>query len=651
MSTGAFFEIDACGQVILSQPRPPTLIGVCMTSPPLSKFRFDQRCWLFLLSAALAIVLSFFAIPDNVALSLVSKWGFWFVLATFVIWLGAIWQTFAPNLKRFQWNSVDRASLLIVLAGGIVLLSHETFGFKIVMDEIMLLGTSMSMHFQKTVLTPLRGNDIYGVFLVLDGILDKRPLFFPFLVSLLHDLTGYRPGNALALNAILTFVFLWLVFETGRRIAGRIAGWLGVILFAGLPLLAHNSTGGGFELLNLVMILATLLLGARFAEKRDGASLTAFCYSGLLLAQVRYESVVFLLPMILLVLWVWFRDGRATLSWPLFAAPLLMIHYPLHHRIFDLRSTAWEMASKPGYAEPFSITYVPENLLHAMKFFFGAPTDQPNSMVLSVLGCLAIPFFVLLVVKRLRALDTESPIGISITLFSIGFALHFALMMCYFWGKFDDAVIRRLSLPTHLGMVVAILAILPQFPPPAVARTLLGIATFGMIVRSVPSMAAHAYSQEYLPGRETAWRRKFMAAQPRPDYLMIDNDSTLWVTHLVSATPTVGAVKRRDDIAYHMRNRTFSAVYVFQRYNIDPNTSELTIRKGDELSPDFVLETVAEERLQVLTLSRISRIKEIRSGSESISATAAVDAGSPADRAAIERGRRVFMETFLRKLP
>jgi hypothetical protein len=257
----------------------------------------------------------------------------------------------------------------------------------------------------------------------------------------------------------------------------------------------------------------------------------------------------------------------------------------------------------------------------------------------------------LLVVKRLRALGAESPANIALTIFSFGFALHFGLMMCYFWGKFDDAVIRRLSLPTQLGMVAALIAILPQFPRPAVVRTLLAIAAAGLIMRSVPSMAAHAYSQEYLPGRETAWRRAFMAAQPHPDYLMIDNDSTLWVTHRVSATPTVGAVKRREDIAFHMRNRTFSDVFVFQRFNINPDTSELTLRKGDELSPDFVLETVAEERLQLLTLSRISRVKEICSGHSSISTPPPVEPASPKAREEIEQGRKLFMESFIRKLP
>jgi len=470
-------------------------------------------------------------------------------------------------------------------------------------------------------------------------------------LSLVHDITGYRPANAFLLNGTLTFVFLALVHTAGRLLAGRLAGWLGVVLFAGLPLLAQNATGGGFELLNLVMILATMLLGARFVEKRDGAALTAFCFSGLLLAQVRYESVIYLVPVAILVLWSWFREGRAILTWPVVLAPLLMVHYPLQHRIFDVRSSAWEMFSKPGYSEPFSFSYIPENLAHGLKFFFGKAVDQPNSLVLSILGCLAVPFFVLLVVKRLRTFTTETPAVVATTVFSLGFALQFLLMMCYFWGKFDDVVIRRLSLPTHLGMVVAVLAVLPQFANAIAVRVLLGIATIGLVARSVPSMAAHAYSQEYLPGRETAWRRQFMAVQPHPDYLMIDNDATLWVTHLVSSTPTVVAVKRRVDIAFHMRNRTFSGVYVFQRFNIDPGTGRMTLRDGDDLGPAFVLAPVVEERLQLLTLSRISRVTEIKSGDAAISTPDPADHVVPKSRAEIENARKLYLDSFMKQLP
>lgn len=604
-----------------------------------------------LLSSAVAVVIGFMAVPDRHAITVVSRAGYWMVLAGFAGWLWSLREVFADARAAIAGRRPDYAGPAVVAAGGLVLLVHEAFGFKIVMDELMLLGTSMSMHLDRLVLTPLRGNDIQGAFEILEGVVDKRPLFFPFLLSAVHDLSGYRPENAFVLNAVLTFVLLALMWMLGRRLAGRIGGALGVVLLAGLPLLGQNATGGGFELLNLVMILATLLLGVRFAERRDGVSLAAFVFAAVLLAQVRYESVVFLAPVALVVIWVWARDGRAEIPWLVVAAPLLLVHIPLHQRIFDLRASAWELASRPGFTEPFSLSYVPDNLAHALAFFFGRASDQPNSPVLSALGCLAVPF-ALLGIARWRREAAGAPTASAVTaVFGLGFLLQFVLLMCYFWGKFDDPVIRRLSLPAHLGLVLAILLVLPAITSAFGRRVVLGVAALGVLVRGVPSMAAHAYSQEYTPGRETAWRREFMAAMPRPDYLMIDNDATLWATHRVSATPTSLAPKRRVDIAFHLRNRTFSDIFVFQRFNVNPDTGALTLRAGDDPGPEFVLEPVSERRLHPLTLSRISRVREIKTDGATISAPETVRAATPLSAAELERARLQFLETYLKKLP
>jgi hypothetical protein len=453
------------------------------------------------------------------------------------------------------------------------------------------------------------------------------------------------------LNGILTFVFLGLVNAAGRMLSGRIAGWIGVALCAGLPLLGQNATGGGFELLNLVMIIATLLLGARLVERRDDDTFAAFVYSGLLLAQVRYESPVFLIAVVGIVLWVWYREARAILPWPVMVAPFLMIHCALHNRIFDTRSTAWQLQSKPGYTHPFSLSYIPDNVAHAIGFFFNTrTTDQPNSLALSALGSVAILFLVLLVVKRLKTLSSETPISVATVFFTAGFAAQLGLMMCYFWGHFDDPVIRRLSLPTYLWMVIAVMAVLHQFPRPAVARTILGLAVLAAIVQGVPSMAAHAYDQEYLVGLETAWRCKFIADHPQKDYLMIDNDSILWVAYQVSATPVDAALKRRDALVFFMRNHAFSAMYVFQRFTIDPQTGKKTLRDGDDIGPCYVLEPVKEESLSLLTLTRISRITAIKDGPNVLTKPEA-DHTVPRSREEIERERQAYFENYLKQLP
>jgi hypothetical protein len=309
------------------------------------------------------------------------------------------------------------------------------------------------------------------------------------------------------------------------------------------------------------------------------------------------------------------------------------------------------MMSKPGYSEPFSAGYITENIQHALAFFFGSAAEQPNSLVLSTLGFVGVPFFAVLLLRRVRNLRRESAIFVSVTFFSVALALHFLLLMCYFWGKFDEPIIRRLSLPAHLTLVIAILIVLTEFKSRYVVRGLLAVAVLGLIGRSIPSMATHAYSQNYLPGREVAWRREFMRKQPRPDYFMIDRDSILWVTHGVSVTPIATAIERREDLAFHMRNRTFSNIYVFQRIEIEPETGERKLRLGDDLGPAFVLEPVIEERLEVLSISRISRVKEIRKGETVMTNPVPIAPKSGKSSEEIERARRIYYENYMKRLP
>lgn len=625
--------------------------GFFMTLP--SFFQRDRRLVVLLLSALLAIVLGFFSFGADQSLRLVIYGGYWAMLL-----LTALFGWSLVRVVRQQpvdWSAmraVPRWPAGLVLGCGLVLLVHESYGFKILMDEVMLLGTSMSMHFEKTVLVPMRGNDIQGAFQLLAGELDKRPLFQPFLVSTIHDLTGYRPENVFVLNTALAFTLLALAYRVGCKVAGRSAGALAVLLLTSLPLLAQNATGGGFELLNLVMILTTLLLGMRFVERRDEVSLTALVLAGILLAQTRYESILFLLPTGLLILWIWRQKREPVLSWTLVFSPVLLLPYALHNRVFSVRTSSWELASRPGYTKPFSLSYVPDNLGHALNFFFNTSGEQSNSLVLSVLGFLTLPFFGLWAVKVLRSAREESPARLALAVFTLGFAAHAALMMCYFWGKFDDPVIRRLSLPFNLCLVLAAVTMAAEIARARswVWRLLTLVAGAGIFVHSLPVMARHDYTLDYYIGRETDWRREFIAVHPERDYLFIDNSSITWITHLVSATPIIQAIQHKENLVFHFRNHTFSGIYAFQRLDVDPDTGREVVQQSDDLGPDYQLETVWERRFTPLTVSRISRVVSIREGPTSIPQRVS----SPLAKFTpeqLEKIRQQYFEKFIKQLP
>lgn len=612
----------------------------------------DRRLILFILSAVLAVVLGFFTLSPDAALQSVIYGGYWAMLLLCVLFgwsLLRIGRDGWPGLPA--WRERPRWPALLVVGCGTLLLVHEAYGFKILMDEVMLLGTSMSMHLDKTALVPMRGHDIQGAFQLMAGQLDKRPLLQPFLVSVLHGLTGYRPENVFVLNTVLTYGLLWLGYLTGVRIAGRGAGTLVVLLLTSLPLLAQNATGGGFELLNLVLITATLLLAMRYVARRDEASMDAFGLSAILLANTRYESAVFLLPAGLAILWVWWQERRPRISWLMVAMPLLMLPAAWQNKVFSVRTSAWELAGQPGYEKVFSPAYIPDNIAHALNFLFSTTGEHSNSPLLSALGCVALPFFALWAVKRLLRLRESPPVPAALAIFSVGFAAHTLLMLCYFWGKFDDPVIRRLSLPLHLFFTIAVVAVVAEIGRgDRVWRGLAALTGIGFFAWSLPVMARHDYSLDYYVGREMEWRREFIAAHPERDYLFIDNNSIIWITHLVSATPVQQATEKKGNIIFNFRNKIFTAIYVFQRLDVDPATGATTVQKEDRLGADYHLETVWERRFTPLTVSRISRVTAIDEAAPATPEPAppALAKLTPAEQ---EKVRQEFMDNFIKRLP
>jgi hypothetical protein len=237
-------------------------------------------------------------------------------------------------------------------------------------------------------------------------------------------------------------------------------------------------------------------------------------------------------------------------------------------------------------------------------------------------------------------------------LFAGALLLHLGLMLCYFWGKFDEPVIRRLSLPTFLLMVFAPLLVLRDLRSShRLLSGLLFAAGVAIVYSGVPGMAKQAATRLYYPALDTAWRREFMALLPEKDYLVIDNDTSLWITHEVSATPVVRARENPGVIAFNLRNRMFSGIYVFQRFDISPDTGELVLRADDSLGPAYELETVAERTFQIDVLSRLSRVRTIQEENGNVSAAAPI--ASMSDVKASERDARekLLLEEWFKNLP
>lgn len=603
------------------------------------------------------VLVARWAVPKDVAFGWLVKTGYWWMLGLVVL-LGRGLVVSLRGAKGWAelggWKGVGVLGLIVVVS--VMWVAHERPGFKILADEVLLLGTSMGMHLEREAMYPTRATDVRGHFEILSGVLDKRPLMFPFLVATVHDLTGYRPENAFYFNMGLGVIFLGVAYVAGRRFSGgqRWAGVMVVLLFAGLPLMAQQATGGGFELLNLTLIAGLTVLMARYLEEPGEGRLEAMIFCALALAATRYESVIFLVPAGVAALWGWAKAGRVVLSWPLVASPVFLLPLLMQNRLFSGGATAWELASMPGATTPFGLHYFAPNLGHGLAFFFEFSGSQPSSAWFAALGLGCLPVFGLWVARVLREREGRRGDGVALGLMGVGLGVVTLLLLVYFWGQFDHPVIRRLSLPVHWLMALAIVVTVGMKVRSRKGwQVMAGLALVAMFFQGIPVLAKQAYRTTYTPGVEMDIRRDFLRGQEDRNVLVIDRDSVFWITHKVAATPVGQALLRKDALIFHLRNRSFGDMLVFQVFNVNPDTGEMEVLAEDDLGEDFELETVLERRVLTMRLARISRVTAIREGGE-VAAEAmrtVTPVEGPVDAAGLMEARGRYLENWIRNLP
>ena len=414
--------------------------------------------------------------------------GYYFIFLTFVIFAYWLFKVLRSSLRR-RLTRKDLFPVVVIAGASLFPYICETVGFKIIMDEIVLLGTSMNMHFDRKVEVPNIGNRNEGEFRATLGYFDKRPFFHPFLISLLHDLTGYRPENSFVLNILLTPLLLVLIYLYGRRIAGSEAGTLGVLLIASVPLFAQNAVGGHFEILNLVMIMACLHLSHQYLERREPDVLVLLCFAGLLLAQTRYESIFFILPVGLVIILGWIKEKRIILPRILIFAPLLLVCCPMQFQVIQSNPEKfWQLEDK-GNVAAFSVDYVGRNLNHAANYLYHLGEMMTNSILLSVLGSVSLLLFLIHAGRRVRPIYAKNETELTLCLYLLAVLLSFALIMFYHWGQLDDIVATRLCMPLLLMFILTTLTMLRVWPH---VLLLASVVLFGFIILN-PLLAIRSF--------------------------------------------------------------------------------------------------------------------------------------------------------------
>jgi len=572
-----------------------------------------RRGILFALSGTSALFFGFFAVAPIPAGHLIIAWGYYYILGVFALFVFYAWRL--AQARREVWREWVRrpgAAGALIGAGTAFAVWSDTFRHKILYDEFVIQGTAFYMHATKQVSTVVRAYNIGGTWLPIDPFLDKRPYFFPFLVSLLHDLTGYRIANMFALNVALAAVLLGLLYWFTRQLAGRGPALFAAAAMAILPLFGQNATGAGMDLHNLTMISLVACLGLLYLRVPSDDRLSLFVLGMVLLAESRYESVIFIVPVAFLVVAGWQRAGRVILPWPALVAPLLLIPYAWHGRVFAATPIFFQL--QEGQTSAFGTANIADNLAGDIAFLFNTGPGLANSWYLSGLGVAGLCWALFCGWRwaRSRPRPQLEPAVVAALAFGAGIAGHFVVLLFYWWAKFNDLMASRFSLPMCLAFAVLAAVLVKGLAArrvPALGAAWVGLGVW-FLAAGVPEIALRFSSSTNIGMQQLEWERSVIASRPGP-VLFVSNKSTipfiLWRTETI--LNSIAAMKV-NDIRYHLGQETFKEVIVSQ--GMRPTTAEgdMGVTPEDALPANFHLKTIAERRFGPW-VERLSTVVEI----------------------------------------
>ena len=563
----------------------------------------------FGLAAVTAVYFGFIGLSVASAGALIKRFGYYFMLATFTVWGIALWRLWCQrpsgrNLSMREWWVVS----VVIGLFSLLAFNSEPFRSKVLYDEFVLQSTAYNMHYFRDAAAMVRGYDVLGAFISTDSYLDKRPNFFPFLISLIHDFTGYRTQNAYWLNTFLLPIALSLAYYLGRRLNGMRGGLLAVLLLGSLPLLGQNATGSGMELLNVVMILAVISLSAAYLERSTEDRLSALVLGAILLAQTRYESAIYVAPVALVILLGWWRTGRVILSWAAIVAPLFLVPSALQNRVISNTRWMWEL--KENQESRFSTEYLMANLHGARDFLFNTSAQLANSWPLAVLGLPALAYLSWCLLRSVRVLARLHANHAALLLISLGVLTNTALIMFYYWSNLADPIASRLSLPFYVLLTFAIVAAATRWDSCVPATVgLVGVMTIFAMGVTISHQAQHLYS--HLGIDEIEWEKRYVASLPPGDRLIITNKSTMpWLfkkipSILIGRTNLVG-----DRLQYQLERHTFRDILVFQSLRPTTREGDHQLVPEDRVPSGFELEMLTEKRFGT-KIDRVSRLMAI----------------------------------------
>ncbi len=535
-------------------------------------------------------------------------------VAVFALWR-VIHKDLLSRAGLTRFVRMHRYALLAIVAATALTHLHDRHAFKVTQDEYALLSTSKMMHEYRE--ATLLGYSHYVNGQNADArVVGKRSVFFQFLLSALHDLTGYRPQNAFILNGLVTVVFYASLFALVYLLTSRKSlAYLAILLALSVPLVSHVATSAGYDLLSITMIMLSTIVLFRLVHsegERSGHLQTLLIYTTLLAAQVRYESLLYLLPMALVILIHWLQQKRIQIGWLDAVSPAFLFLPLMLNLNMQSNSILMSMHMLDEGETFWALSYLEDNIVDALTYYFVPANWSTNSVFVSLFGLLGIVVVIILFLTRLkRFLCEKADVSIFVTgIMILGVSVCFSVMILHFWGQLTDYQATRFALPLYVVGIIAFTVMIANGD--FFMRHLKWLMLFVVCVPlplSLSSAGRSYVTESMLPGRVMEWYLSFAET--------VEADDVLYITHGVCAMSSFGhasfpnsALEVDPSSILRMRaNGLYREVYALEVVGYDPATNRYvgSVNRS-KLPKQHIVEVVEELSFRPLHIARIVKV-------------------------------------------
>lgn len=573
---------------------------------------------LFCLISTLCLALTFWALPGDWIQSSLVDYGYAWILCTVIAGALAVWRCrwlireFLQTCPRGIWV---RAAALNAMFLGLTAI-HEHLQPKVYADEVLLMNTAQNMHLNRDTRVIFSAYNINQSYTPIKMGVDKRPFLFPFTISVLHDFTGYRISNAFIVNFCATFLLgMCLVLIACHWVPPNFALLILPCLYA--PPIFHASVASvGFDVFNLLFIALFIASSLLFVRRPAGNTLLLMLCMAALLANVRYESILYAFSIPFVIFIGWRRNPHVLeIKWLPLVPLLFLLPLFLLQRHFSIPDY-WQMQFN-NVDKPLSLDFVVPNLQQAIYYFFNLESYIRNSMLVALIGsCSAVVATVSLVsrIKRNRSLAPVQWVGIIYFITALG---HFSFLMLYHYGRFTNQIVERLSLPIYLAFALApFLAIaLADIKLIRLIRwPLLPVfVSMGLVLILIPRLAEGRTNLESIHSRDMQWAFKTIRQNYDPQRVMvITNPGPVAIMYQITSTlPEL--FNANPQLSYFFKDcGLVDEILVVETLAKDPYSERSNHQIGEPIHEDFIFEVAHAARLNSNLYTRILRITGVR---------------------------------------